>query len=187
MESSNNQVVKFEFARGKCHCKNQEIGYEWAQSKKCVRVDHYQHKLQAVSAVEAGVFNHGIAPVIENPLLATPLWYVGIAVEAVKRFGGKKELEFVPRAYHDSLFVIYDCHACNHRGAIVFEYNADTGMLAKIGGYADIERQYAWKQLYMPMTEAIEVFNSIDKNPEDYNLVTYNCQDFARALFNQLK
>ena len=82
-KSSNNQVVNFQDETiHSCGCSHQVIGYEWAQSKTCTKVYHYQLKLQALNAVEAGAFNHVAAPVLEDAPFAG-FGFVGLLAKGV--------------------------------------------------------------------------------------------------------
>ena len=75
----------------------------------------------------------------------------------------------------------YECSACwgpnGSIGHVTFDFNADTGMFSKIGAYkvGEFRKAIAVGDMRMQMTEAFEIYNSMKKYPDDYNLVTYNC------------
>ena len=137
-KSSNNQVVNFkDETTHSCGCSHQEIDYDWAQSKTCTKVYHYQLKLQTLSAVGAGAYNYVAAPLLERK--HDPLFGFGsFLVE--KCLDVKVIKPTIPRAYHDVLTVHYGCSSCGGKGLITFEFNADTGMEVKIGKYDSYER-----------------------------------------------
>ena len=64
---------------------------------------------------------------------------------------------------------MFDCYACGGKGLITFEYNANTGIEARIGEYDAYENVYATKNITMHMTDVLNAFISID-----HNLVTHN-------------
>ncbi|KAI6224644.1 hypothetical protein M3Y95_00774600 [Aphelenchoides besseyi] len=87
---------------------------------------------------------------------------------------------------HDHVLVEFECKACGHEFGVTLEFCEDgTSMI--VGRHTNLVRIVKSIDLDLTFAEVKEIYTQCTHTSEEYNLVMFNCKNYAVEIWRKLK